>query len=199
MCRSYHCFNIISKNNANNIYFIFIGNHWQIASLVTQKSLFTVTHALFFIHFQFYCFLQMDIFFLRHMIHTLTNLVQLGAISVRAQQCNSTYTSHYANTEGVSRLYWEFPRPSHHSCLTYCAQDPNCEVVTHDKFLDNCRFHFEADDIPCLQIISAPGKSLWVITEFNHHGARHYNVLYTTGEKLWPKFFEKLFFPLVEY
>ena len=24
-------------------------NHWQIASLVTQKSLFTVTHALFFI------------------------------------------------------------------------------------------------------------------------------------------------------
>ena len=101
MCRSYHCFNIISKNNANNIYFIFIGNHWQIASLVTQKSVFTVTHALFFIHFQFYCFLQMDIFFLRHMIHTLTNLVQLGAISVRAQQCNSTYTSHYANTEGV--------------------------------------------------------------------------------------------------
>ena len=26
-------------------------NHWQIASLVTQKSLFTVTHALFFIIF----------------------------------------------------------------------------------------------------------------------------------------------------
>ena len=24
-------------------------NHWQIASLVTQKSLFTVSHALFFI------------------------------------------------------------------------------------------------------------------------------------------------------
>ena len=27
-------------------------NHWQIASLVTQKSLFTVTHALFFISTQ---------------------------------------------------------------------------------------------------------------------------------------------------
>ena len=27
-------------------------NHWQIASLVTQKSLFTVTHALFFISYQ---------------------------------------------------------------------------------------------------------------------------------------------------
>ena len=25
-------------------------NHWQIASLVTQKSLFTVTHASFFIY-----------------------------------------------------------------------------------------------------------------------------------------------------
>ena len=25
-------------------------NYWQIASLVTQKSLFTVTHALFFIY-----------------------------------------------------------------------------------------------------------------------------------------------------
>ena len=28
-------------------------NHWQIASLVTQKSLFTVTHALFFIYAMF--------------------------------------------------------------------------------------------------------------------------------------------------
>ena len=29
-------------------------NHWQIASLVTQKSLITVTHALFFISFPLY-------------------------------------------------------------------------------------------------------------------------------------------------
>ena len=36
-------------------------NHWQIASLVTQKSLFTVTHALFFISYMcqlFWCLMQ---------------------------------------------------------------------------------------------------------------------------------------------
>ena len=34
---------------ANDFYEVTRENHWQIASLVTQNSLFTVTHALFFI------------------------------------------------------------------------------------------------------------------------------------------------------
>ena len=35
----------------NNDFWVTRENHWQIASIVTQKSLFTVTHALFFMHF----------------------------------------------------------------------------------------------------------------------------------------------------
>ena len=35
---------------ANDFQIVTRENYWQIASLVTQKSLFTVTHALFFIH-----------------------------------------------------------------------------------------------------------------------------------------------------
>ena len=54
-------------------------NYWQIASLVTQKSLFTVTHALFFIspllmHWR-YCSLALSH---RYMIHKTGGLSSLG-------------------------------------------------------------------------------------------------------------------------
>ena len=98
-----------------------------------------------------------------------------------SQQCNSLYTCHYKDTEGVSTLFREFPRPllTGHSCLWYCTRDPECDAVTHDRTQDICRFHFEADDLPCLQMVPVPGKSLWVITEYEHHNARCSKVINT--------------------
>ena len=54
-------------------------NYWQIASLVTEKSLFTATHALFYAYFHLFqtCFdLSIALF------PTLTNLVCMHAITV---------------------------------------------------------------------------------------------------------------------
>ena len=101
-------------------------------------------------------------------------LVHMCLRFAHSQECHSTYTCHYKDTEGVSTLFREFPRPlsTDHSCLWYCTRDPKCEAVTHDRTLDICRFHFEADNIPCLQMVSVSGKSLWVITEYEHHNAQ---------------------------
>ena len=82
--------------------------------------------------------------------------------------------------EGVTPLYHQIQRPGRHSCLWYCTQDPNCEAVTHDRTLDICRFHFEADDVPCLQMVPDPDKSLWVITEYDHLNARCYKVSHSS-------------------
>ena len=91
-------------------------------------------------------------------------------MSVHAQQSNSTFICQYANIEGISPLYQEFQRPGHLPCLWYCTQNPYCEAVTHDFTLDICRFHFEAD-VSCLQMTSASSKSLWIISEYDHHNA----------------------------
>ena len=101
-------------------------------------------------------------------------LVYIRLCFAHSQECHSTYTCHYKDTEGNSTLFREFPRPlsTDHTCLWYCKREPKCEAVSHDRTLDICRFHFEADDIPCLQMVSAPEKSMWVITEFEHHNAR---------------------------
>ena len=119
---------------------------------------------------------KMDSYSLRLMINIMTFVVPFGAFLARAQECNSAYTCHYADVESVSPLFREFQRPGHHSCLTYCTQDPNCVAVTLDRTLDICRLHFEADDIACMQIVSAPGKSLWVI---NHQDDSCYKVTRT--------------------
>ena len=121
---------------------------------------------------------KMDVYILRHMIYTLTILIQFGAITVCAQQCNSTNACHYANTEGVSPLFLEFQRPGHHTCLANCKQEPKCQAVTHDPILDICRLHFEADNIACLQMVPSPGKSLWVINEYTLDHFRCYTVTY---------------------
>ena len=123
-------------------------------------------------------FCKMVIYCISHMIDTLTILVQICAITVSAQQCNSINTCHHANTEGVSPIFQEFQRPEHHSCISYCTQDPHCKAVTRDPTLDICRLHFEADNIACLQVVPAPGKSIWVINEYTHHHSRCYMVTY---------------------
>ena len=115
---------------------------------------------------------------LQHLWILVKILVHLCLRFVHSQQCHSTYTCHYEDTEGVSQIFREFPRPqsTDHTCLWYCKQDPKCEAVSHDRTLDKCRLHFEADDIPCLQMLTVPGKSLWVITEYAHHDARCFKV-----------------------
>ena len=109
-----------------------------------------------------------------------TILTHLCLRFAHSQQCDSTYTCHYEDTEGNSTLFREFLRPqsTDHTCLWYCTEDPKCEAVTHDRTRDICRFHFEADDIPCLQMLSVPGNSLWVITEYEHYNARCYEVIH---------------------
>ena len=128
--------------------------------------------------FRSMAFFEMSVYRLPHMIDMLITLIQLGAISVSAQHCNSTLICRYANVEGVSPLFREFPRPGHHSCLWHCTHDTNCEAVTHDRTLDICRFHFGADGIACMQILPASGKSLGIITEYDHNNARCYKVTY---------------------
>ena len=116
----------------------------------------------------------MRIHSLQHIWNLANILANMCLRFTHSQQCHSTYTCHYEDTEGVSTLFREFPRllSTNHTCLWYCTRDPNCEAVTHDRTLDICRFHFEADDISCLQMLSVPGKSLSVITEYEHHNAR---------------------------
>ena len=122
------------------------------------------------------------------MQHIMVILIQLYDVFVRAHLCKSTYSCLYANTEGASPIYQEFKRPGRHSCLWFCMQDPSCEAVTHDQNLDICRFHFEADDIPCLQMVPTSGMSLWVITEYSHHNARCYMVTYMEIVHIKPNF-----------
>ena len=47
ICNDFHTRDFVTREN-----------YWQMASLVTQKSLFTVTHALFFISMMYIVFEQ---------------------------------------------------------------------------------------------------------------------------------------------
>ena len=108
------------------------------------------------------------------MLRIVIIVAQLGSVFVRRQQCSSIHTCHYENTKAVSPLFLEFRRPksAYTSCLWYCTRDPSCRAVTHDPTVDICRFHYEADDINCLEMVPASGKLLWVIPDCDPKGDR---------------------------
>ena len=114
-------------------------------------------------------FIKMIIYGTGRLIKSLTILAHHVVIYVCAQQCDRAYNCYYADTEGVSPLNHEFQRAGHHSCLWHCTQDPNCKAVTQDLTRDTCQLHFEANNIACLQMLLSPGKSLWVVTEYENY------------------------------
>ena len=174
-------------------------DHFQVLHNLTDTNFFTLYFMLLImkkglswkdLHAKFLFFyfrgkvlrskLKMRLLSLQQNWDLATILAHLCLRFVSSQQCDSTYTCHYEDTEGKSTLFREFLRPqsTDHTCLWYCTEDPKCEAVTHDRTRDICRFHFEADDIPCLQMLSVTGNSLWVITEYEHYNARCYEVIH---------------------
>ena len=111
---------------------------------------------------------------IHHMLLLMTILAKLCTVFVHSQQCSSKHTCHFSNTEGVSPLFREFQRSqsAYTSCLTYCTQDLGCIAVTHDHDMDICRFHYEADNIACLDMTPSSHKSLWIIPKCEQNGAQ---------------------------
>ena len=110
-------------------------------------------------------FIMARICHLQHVLRMVTIVAYFGTVFVCGQQCSSTHTCHYENTESLSTLFLEFhqTKTAHISCLSHCTREPSCRAVTHDPAADICRLHYEADNIACLQMAPAFGKSLWVI------------------------------------
>ena len=70
-------------------------NYWQIASLVTQKSLFTVTHALFFISLQWLCNLNSN-FLKKKLLGFELSMVKLCQLSTKLGLLSCWFASLFA-------------------------------------------------------------------------------------------------------
>ena len=141
-------------------------NHWQIASLVTKKSLFTVTHALFFISYMFLCYKCEMLYGLHESsvgyVFYLLASTMYGIVLLFENMCWDSY--HQTMNHNASWVLWIIPPQTKHNKPMFTFHGKILQFVgtydwgtswsQHIYCICTCLLKLPADDFSCLGLLN---------------------------------------------